>query len=174
MAGRLVPGGKLGGAVVGMVVLAATTTSDAVPLNGRAPEAVASAEMWTSPPTVAVDLTGTAAWSSAAWPTGSVPTAQVAALGAGQTVNVGPSTRRAGPLLALTETPRLVAFVDQTQITNPALCPALTSLAPESGWIRTHSCGVTGLGLGLCEGLGVGLCEGAGELGVGLGVPVLV
>lgn len=71
-------------------------------------------------------------------------------------------------MLARTDTPRLLAFADQTQTTKTALCPALTSLAPESGWIRTHSCGVTRLGFGLGE-LEVGL----GELGLGLGLAEL-
>jgi hypothetical protein len=173
IAGRLVPGGKLTGAdELGMAVFAATTTSDPVPLNERAPEAVASAEMSTRPPTLAVDPTGTLACSSAAWPTGRVPTEQLAPLGWGHTVNVGAPTKRPPPVLARTDTARLVAFVDQTQITKPASWPALTSPAPESGWIRTHSCGVAFLGLGLGE-LGFGLGElgfGLGELGFGLGV----
>jgi hypothetical protein len=61
-----------------MAVFAATTESEAVPLNDRAPEALASAEMRTSPPTLALDRTETLACSSAAWPTGSVPTEHVA------------------------------------------------------------------------------------------------
>lgn len=67
-------------------------------------------------------------------------------------------------MLARTDTARLVAFVDQTQITKVAVWPGLTSPPPERGWIRTHSCGVTFLGFGLGE-LGFGL----GELDVGLG-----
>jgi hypothetical protein len=66
--------------------------------------------------------------------------------------------------------------VDQTQITKVAWWPALTSPAPERGWIRTHSCGVTFLGFGLGElGFGLGELElglGFGELGFGLGVVV--
>ena len=97
--GNVVPGGNVvvGGkpAVadeLGMDVLAATTTSDAVPLNDRAPEAVAAAEIRTGLPTPAVDCTGTLTRSSAAWPTGRLPTAHAAPLGAGHTVNVGPPT----------------------------------------------------------------------------------
>ena len=71
--------------------------------------------------------------------------------------------------MAITDTARLIALVDQTQITKPASWPALTSPAPESGWIRTHSCGFVVLGAGLDE-LGFGL--GLGELGFGLGVVV--
>jgi hypothetical protein len=168
IAGRLVPGGKLTGAdELGMAVFAATTTSDAVPVNDRAPEAVASAEMRTCRPTVAADRTGTLACSSAAWPTGRSPTGHVALFGSGQTVNVGAPTYRPPPVLARTDTARLVAFVDQTQITKVASWPGLTSPAPERGWIRTHSCGVTFLGFGLGE-LGFGL----GELDVGLGFGV--
>jgi hypothetical protein len=65
MGGSVVPGGKLE-EEFGMAVFAATTTSDAVPVNDCAPEAVASAEMRTSPPTAAVDPTGTLNCSSAA------------------------------------------------------------------------------------------------------------
>ena len=168
IAGRLVPGGKPTEAgELGMAVFAATTTSDAVPVNDRAPEAVASAEMRTCPPTVAADRTGTLTWSSAAWPTGSVPTGHAALFGSGHTVNFGAPTNRPPPVLARTDTARLVAFVDQTQMTNVASWPGLTSPAPERGWIRTHSCGVTFLGFGLGE-LGFGL----GELDVGLGFGV--
>jgi hypothetical protein len=65
MAGNVVPGDKLE-EELGMTVFAATTTSDAVPSNDCAPEAVASAAMRTTPPTVAVDATGTLNCSSAA------------------------------------------------------------------------------------------------------------
>jgi hypothetical protein len=82
-------------------------------------------------------------------------------------VNVGAPTYRPPLVLARTDTARLVALVDQTQITNTASWPALTSPALERGWTRTHSCGVCFLGLGE---LGVGL--GVVELGVGLGVVV--
>lgn len=92
IAGRLVPGGKLMVGELGMVAFAATTTSDAVPLNDRAPEAMASAEMRTCPPTVAVDRTGTLARSSVAWPTGRFPTGHLAPFGSGHTVNVGAPT----------------------------------------------------------------------------------
>lgn len=68
-----------------------------------------------------------------------------------------------------TVTALLAAFVDQTQITKPALCPALTSPAPERGWTRTQSCGVECFGLGE---LGFGDGVGLGELGFGDGVPV--
>ena len=169
-AGRLVPGGKVD--ELGMAVLAATTRSEAVPLNDRAPEAVASAEIRARSPAAAADRTGTLACSSAAWPTGRVPTAHVALPGSGQIVNVAVPTKRPPPVLARTDTARLVAFVDQTQITNFASWPALTSPALEKGWIRTHSCGVAflGLGLGLDElGFGVGELD-LEELGVGLGV----
>ena len=165
MGGRLVPGGRLA-EELGMAVLAATTTSDAVPLNDRAPEAVASAEICTSAPTVALDRTRTAACSSAAWPTGRSPTAQEAPFGTGHTVNVVAPTLRRAPTLARTVTASLAAPVDQTQITKPALWPALTSPALERGWTRTHSCGVTRL----CFGLGLGV----DELGFGLGVLVAV
>ena len=67
--------------------------------------------------------------------------------------------------MAITDTARLIALVDQTQITKPASWPALTSPAPESGWTRTHSCGFVVLGAGLDE-------LGLGELGFGLGVVV--
>jgi hypothetical protein len=93
IAGRVVPGGKLAEAdELGMAVLAATTTSDAVPVNDRAPEPNASAEIRTALPTPAVDRTGTLARSSAAWPTGRLPIEHLAPLGAGHTVNVGPPT----------------------------------------------------------------------------------
>jgi hypothetical protein len=69
--------------------------------------------------------------------------------------------------LALTDTPLLVAFVDQTQITNVALWPGLTSPALDNGWTRTHSCGVTCL-----EGFGLGF--GLGELGFGVGLGLVV
>lgn len=168
IAGRVVPGGKLTAAdEFGMAVFAATTTSDAVPVNDRAPEAAASAEIRTCPPTVAAERTGTLACSSAAWPTGRFPTRHVAPFGSGHTVNFGAPTNRPPPVLARTDTARLVAFVDQTQITKVASWPGLTSPAPERGWIRTHSCGVTFLGFGLGE-LGFGL----GELDVGLGFGV--
>ena len=49
--GSVVPGGKPTAGELGMAVLAATTMSEAVPWNDRAPEAVASAEMRTCPPT---------------------------------------------------------------------------------------------------------------------------
>jgi len=174
IAGSVVPGGKVVDEL-GMVVLAATTRSEAVPLNDRAPVAVASAEMCARSPAVAVDRTGIRACSSAAWPTGNVPTAHVALPGSGHTVNVGVPTKRPPLALARTDTARLVAFVDQTQITNVASCPALTSPAPESGWIRTHSCGVAFLGFGLELGFGeeeLGFGLGLEELGVGLGVVV--
>ena len=83
--------------------------------------------------------------------------------GAGQIVNAGAPMPAADATLARTDTPLLVAFVDQTQITNVALWPALTSAALDNGWTRTHSCGVTCL-----EGFGLGL----GELGFGVGVTV--
>jgi hypothetical protein len=67
---------------------------------------------------------------------------------------------------ARTDTARLSAFVDHTQITKVASWPALTSPAPESDWTRTHSCGVTFL---CFFGLGVWLGFGLGELDVGLG-----
>jgi hypothetical protein len=73
-------------------------------------------------------------------------------------------------VLARTDTARLVAFVVQTQTTNPASWPALTSLAPLRGWISTQSCGVAlGFGFGELdlEELGVGLGV-AVELGVGV------
>jgi hypothetical protein len=73
----------------------------------------------------------------------------------------------AAAVLALTETPWLVAFVDQTQITKPARWPALTSPTAESDWIRTQSWAVAFLGFGADE-LGVGL--GEVELGFGDGV----
>jgi hypothetical protein len=177
IAGRLVPGGKPTTAdELGMAVFGATTRSEAVPLNDSAPEAVASAEMRTCSPTAAVDRTGTRTCNSAAWPTGRLPTGQVASPGSGHTVNAGVPTERPPPALARTDTARLVAFVDQTQITKVASWPALTSPAPESGWTRTHSCGVTFLGFGLGE-LGFGLGEldvglGFGVLGFGLGVVV--
>ena len=174
IAGSVVPGGRVADEL-GMAVSAATTRSEAVPLNDRAPEAVASAEMRARSPAVAVDRTGTLARSSAAWPTGRVPTAHVALPGSGQMVNVAVPTKRPPPVLACTDTARLVAFVDQTQMTNVASWPALTSPAPESGWIRTHSCGVAFFfGFGLDElGFGVGelVLE---ELGVGLGLGVVV
>jgi len=175
IAGSVVPGGRVADEL-GIVVPAATTRSEAVPLNDRAPEAVASAEMCARSPAVAVDSTGTVACSSAAWPTGRVPTAHVALPGSGQIVNAGVPTKRPPLARARTDTARLVAFVDQTQMTNLASWPAFTSPAPESGWIRTHSCGVAFfLGFGF---LGFGLDElgfGDGELdldvlGVGLGV----
>ena len=74
-------------------------------------------------------------------------------------------------MLARTDTARLFAFVDQTQITNVASWPGLTSPAPERDSTRTQSCGVTFLGFGLDE-LGFGFGElgfGLGELGLGLG-----
>jgi len=77
---------------VGMAVSGATTTSEAVPLNDRAPEAVASAEIRTCAPTVAADRTGTLACSSAAWPAGRSPTAQLAPFGSGHTVKAGAPT----------------------------------------------------------------------------------
>jgi hypothetical protein len=93
IAGSVVPGGKLTTAdELGMGVLAETTTSDAVPMNDREPEAVALAEMRTGPPMVAVDRTGRLTCSSAAWPVGRFPTEQVTPLGWGHTVNVGPPT----------------------------------------------------------------------------------
>jgi hypothetical protein len=60
-------------------------------------------------------------------------------------------------------------------MTNFASWPALTSPALESGWIRTHSCGVAFfLGFGLDElGFGVGELD-LEELGVGLGLGVVV
>jgi hypothetical protein len=178
IAGSVVPGGKVAGEL-GIVVPAATTRSEDVPVNDRAPEALASAEMCARSPAAAVDRTGTVACSSAACPTGRVPTAHVAVPGSGQIVKVGLPTNRPPLVLALTDTARLVALVDQTQMTNVASWPTLTSPAPESGWIRTHSCGVTFLGFGF---LGFGLDElgfGEGELdlevlGVGLGVVVVL
>jgi len=92
IAGRLVPGGKLMADELGRATFAATTTSDADPLNDRAPEAMASAEMRTCPPTAAVDRTGTLARSSAASPTGRFPTGHLAPFGSGQTVNFGAPT----------------------------------------------------------------------------------
>jgi hypothetical protein len=88
IAGRSVPAGKLE-EELGMDVLAATTTSEAVPLKDRAPEAVASAEMLTRTPTPAAFRTRTLACSSAAWPTGKVPTAHVVPSGWGHTVKAG-------------------------------------------------------------------------------------
>jgi hypothetical protein len=81
-------------------------------------------------------------------------------------------------VLARTDTARLFAFVDHTQITKVASWPALTLPAPESGWTRTHSCGVTFVfffGLGDLLGVGEGELElvlgvGDGELEVVLGV----
>jgi hypothetical protein len=72
-----------------MDVLAATTTSEAVPLKDRAPEAVASAEIFTRTPTPAASFTRTFACSSSAWPTGKLPTAHLAPSGWGHTVNAG-------------------------------------------------------------------------------------
>jgi hypothetical protein len=69
-------------------------------------------------------------------------------------------------VLARTDTAWLFAFVDHTQITKAASWPALTLPALESGWTRTHSCGVTFF-FGLVE---VGLGFGLGELEVALGV----
>jgi hypothetical protein len=70
-------------------------------------------------------------------------------------------------VLARTDTAWLFAFVDHTQITKVASWPALTLPALESGWTRTHSCGVTFFFFGpVEEGLGFGL----GELEVALGV----
>jgi len=66
IAGSFVPGGNAAVDELGIAVLAATTTYDPVPVKDRAPDAVASAEMRTDLPTVAVDRTGTAACSSAA------------------------------------------------------------------------------------------------------------
>jgi hypothetical protein len=86
--GRSVPVGKLE-EELGMDVLAATTTSEAVPLKDRAPEAVASAEMLTRAPTPAAFRTRTLACSSAAWPTGKVPTSHVAPSDWGHTVKAG-------------------------------------------------------------------------------------
>jgi len=86
--GRFVPAGKLE-EELGMDVLAATTTSDAVPLKDRAPEAVASAEILTRTPTPAASFTRTFACSSAAWPTGKVPTPHVAPSGWGHTMKAG-------------------------------------------------------------------------------------
>jgi hypothetical protein len=85
--GRSVPAGRL--EELGMDVLAATTTSAAVALKDRAPEAVASAEIVTRTPTPAASLTRTDASSSAAWPTGKVPTAHVAPSGWGHTAKAG-------------------------------------------------------------------------------------
>jgi hypothetical protein len=76
----LMPGGKLT-EELGIGVLAVTTTSEAVPLKDRAPEAVALAEMRTSPPTVALDRTRTLTSSSTARSTGKDPTAHVAPFG---------------------------------------------------------------------------------------------
>jgi hypothetical protein len=88
IAGRSVPVGRFE-EELGIDVLAATTTSEAVPLKDRAPEAVASAEMRTWTPTPAAARTRTLASSSAAWPTGKVPTAHVAWSGWGHTVKAG-------------------------------------------------------------------------------------
>ena len=176
IAGRSVPAGKLE-EELGMDVLAATTTSEAVPVKDRAPEATASAEIFTRTPTPAASLTRTFAASSAAWPTGKAPTAHVAPSGWGHTVKAGLVTYPAA-VLARTDTAWLFAFVDQTQITKVASWPALTLPAPESGWTRTHSCGVTFFfffGLGDLLGVGLGELEvvlgvGEGELEVVLGV----
>ena len=93
IAGRFVPGGKLTTPdELGIGVFAATTTSDAVPLNDREPGAVALAEIRTGPRTVAVDFTARLTCSSAACPTGRFPTEQVARFGSGHTVNTGPPT----------------------------------------------------------------------------------
>jgi hypothetical protein len=89
--GRFVPVGRLDEELE-IDVLAATTTSEAVPLKDRAPEAVASAEMRTCTPTPAVSRTRTLACSSAAWPTGKVPTAHAAWSGWGHTVKAGAPT----------------------------------------------------------------------------------
>jgi hypothetical protein len=88
IAGRFVPVGKLE-EELGIAVLAATTTSEAVPLKECAPEAVTSAEMRTRTPTPAAARTRTLACSSAAWPTGKVPTAHVAPPGWGHTAKDG-------------------------------------------------------------------------------------
>jgi len=159
-----VPAGKLE-EELGIDVLAATTTSEAVALKDRAPEAVASAEMRTCTPTPAVDRTRTLTCSSAAWSTGKAPTAQVARSGWGQTLKPGVPTSPSGEL-ARTETARLFAFVDHTQITKVASWPALTSPALESDWTRAQSCGVTRLCFFFAVGDGLGL----GELDVGVGV----
>ena len=91
IAGRFVPGGKLT-EELGIGVFAATTTSEAVPLKDRAPEAVATAEMRKCRPTVAVDRTRTLASSSAGRSAGKVPRTHVAPSGCGHTVNVGAPT----------------------------------------------------------------------------------
>ncbi len=95
---------------------------------------------------------------------------QAAPAGAGQTVNFGVPTWRAAATVARTETAGLATLVVHTQIAKPALWPAVTPAEAESGWTRTHSCAVFGLGDVLGVGVGVGVGD---ELdGVGLGVVV--
>jgi hypothetical protein len=88
IAGRSVPVGK-SEEELEIDVLAATTTSEAVPVKDRASEPVASAEMRTCTPTPAAARTRTLACSSAAWPTGKVPTVHVALPGWGHTAKAG-------------------------------------------------------------------------------------
>jgi hypothetical protein len=82
----------------------------------------------------------------------------------------------AAPTVVLTDTSDDAAFTVQTQTTNPAVLPGLTSAERETGWTRTHSCpvdaGLLGEGLGLGFGVLVGVGDGDG-LGLALSVPLL-
>lgn len=115
-----------GSGLVAAVPADLTTAVTADPVEETAPEALACAERWTCSPAVAFACTCTVAWSSSAWPTGRFPTLQVALAEAGQTVNAGEPMWSADATLARTDTAALAALVDHTQITKPALWPALT------------------------------------------------
>jgi hypothetical protein len=120
---RLGSGGSdTGGSVapVGGVALddgaAETTTAAAAALEAVAPVPLAVAVSLICSPRAAAFCTLTVACSSSDCPSGRLPTLQTEPLALGQTLKRGESTCPTLPILALTDTPWLLALVLQTQI----------------------------------------------------------
>jgi hypothetical protein len=171
MAGRFCCGG-METVGLGIVVFDATTLSRADPVNDNAPEAVALAEICTSPPTAANEPTFTVTCSSSAWPAGRSPTSHVEPRSAGQTVNFGAPMERAEATLACTLVPVAAALVLHTQMAKVAVRPAFTSPELEKDSTRTQSCEVLLAGGDFVGELGVGVGLGDVWVGVGVGVGV--
>jgi hypothetical protein len=115
-------------------------------------------------------LTGTPASSSSACPAGIAPSLQVLPSAIGHTLNLGAPRYSADATESVTLTERLDVLELQTQITNVAVCPALTSEELEKDWTCTHSWATVGFFLGFAEDVGVGVGFGFGVLlGDGLG-----